>query len=116
MKKLNSKTEKRTRRHRRIRAKMFGTAARPRLAVFKSNTAISAQLINDDKGMTVAAAHSKSATGKTLSEKAVAVGKDIATQAKAKKISMAVFDRGGYTYTGNIKAVAEGAREGGLEF
>jgi large subunit ribosomal protein L18 len=112
----NTKTEQRSRRQRRIRAKISGTGIRPRLAVFKSNTAVSAQLIDDERGVTLAASHSKAVVGKTISEKAVAVGKDIAAKAKAKKISAVVFDRGGYTYTGKVKSIAEGAREAGLTF
>ncbi|MHB1316620.1 MAG: 50S ribosomal protein L18 [Minisyncoccota bacterium] len=111
-----SKTTQRIRRKLRIRAKISGTEIRPRLAVFKSNQYVSAQLIDDSKGITIASSHSKTMKGKTLSEKALAVGKDIATKAKAKKVEMAVFDRGGFMYTGNIKAIAEGAREGGLIF
>jgi len=116
MKKINTKTEQRSRRRKRIRAKMFGTADKPRLSVFKSNTAISAQLIDDTKGVTLAAAHSKVAAGKTLMEKAASVGKDIAVKALAKKITTVVFDRGGYSYTGNVRRVADGARQGGLQF
>lgn len=111
-----SKTTQRIRRKLRIRAKISGTETRPRLAVFKSNQHVSAQLIDDSKGLTLVSAHTKTVKGKTLSEKAFAIGKDIATKAKAKKIETAVFDRGGFMYTGNIKAVAEGAREGGLVF
>lgn len=116
MNKTLSKTAQRIRRKLRIRAKISGTETRPRLAVFKSNMHVSAQLIDDTKGITLVSSHSKTMKGKTLSEKAFAVGKDIATKAKAKKIDAVVFDRGGFMYTGNIKAVAEGAREGGLTF
>ncbi len=116
MNKSQTKTEQRERRKKRIRAKIFGTAERPRLSVFKSNVHISAQLIDDDKGVTLAAAHSRSIKGKTLMEKSKALGLEIAEKAKAKKVSKAVFDRGGFSYTGNIKQVAEGARGGGLEF
>ena len=116
MKTIKSKSEQRTRRKARIRAKMSGTAERPRLSVFKSNMHISAQLIDDDKSVTLAASHSKIVAGKSMMEKAKAVGADIAAKAKLKKVSKAVFDRGGYTYTGSIKAIAEGAREGGLKF
>lgn len=111
-----SKTTQRIRRKLRIRAKISGTETRPRLAVFKSNQHVSAQLIDDSKGLTLVSAHSKTIKGKTLSEKAFTIGKDIAAKAKAKKIETVVFDRGGFMYTGNIKAVAEGAREGGLVF
>ncbi len=116
MKKVKTKKEQRERRKKRIRAKIFGTANIPRLSVFKSNMHISAQLIDDDKSATLASSHSKSIKGKTLMEKAKAVGVDIAEKAKAKKISKAVFDRGGFAYTGKVKAIAEGAREGGLQF
>ena len=116
MNKTLSKTAQRIRRKLRIRAKISGTETRPRLSVFKSNAHISAQLINDVTGVTLAASHSKIVSGKTLMEKSKAVGLDIAAKAKAKKISLAVFDRGGYSYTGNVKAIADGAREGGLEF
>lgn len=116
MKKNISKTTQRIRRKLRIRAKVSGTEARPRLAVFKSNQHVSAQLIDDSKGITLVSAHSQTMKGKTLSLKALEVGKQIAEKAKAKKIETVVFDRGGFMYTGNIKAVAEGAREGGLIF
>ncbi len=112
---VNKKTEKRMRRHRRIRAKVIGTATRPRLSVFRSNRAISAQLIDDDKAVTLAAASSATLKGSSA-EKATKVGKTIAEQALAKGVKTAVFDRGGYLYTGAIKALADGAREGGLAF
>jgi large subunit ribosomal protein L18 len=86
------------------------------LSVFKSNTAISAQLINDEIGVTIAAAHSSKVKGKTMLEKANLVGIEIANQAKSKKVEKVVFDKGGYAYTGGVKAVAEGARSGGLIF
>ncbi len=111
-----SKTAQRIRRKLRIRAKVSGTETRPRLAVFKSNQHVGAQLIDDSKGITLVSAHTKTVKGKTLSEKAFAVGREIATKAKAKHIETVVFDRGGFIYTGNIKAVADGAREGGLVF
>ena len=104
------------RRHRRIRSKVAGTSARPRLAVFRSNRYISVQLINDETGITLAAATSKGAEGKTPAERATAVGRLIAERAKEKQVPSAVFDRGGYIYTGAIKKVADGAREGGLKF
>ncbi len=116
MNKSQVKTEQRERRKKRIRAKISGTATRPRLSVFKSNAHISAQLIDDVLGVTVAASHSKVVKGKTLMEKATALGQDIAEKALAKKITMVVFDRGGYSYTGKVKAIAEGARQGGLTF
>lgn len=108
------KGEKRARRRARIRAKIFGTSKRPRLSIFKSNTRVYAQLVDDDAGKTLAAVSTSGEKG-ALAE-AKEVGKQIAQKAKAKKIVTIVFDRGGYVYTGKIKAVAEGAREGGLKF
>ena len=110
------KKEKRSRRQKRIRAKIFGTAKVPRLSVFRSNRYINAQLIDDAKSQTLAAATSKNAKGKTPSDKAKAVGLEIAKQAQVKKITKVVFDRGGYVYTGSVAALADGAREGGLKF
>ncbi|MFZ2523011.1 MAG: 50S ribosomal protein L18 [Minisyncoccia bacterium] len=112
----NSKTQSRTRRHKRIRAKVQGTSDMPRLSVFRSNKFISAQIIDDTKGITLASAHSRKATGKTMMERSEAVGVIIGEAAKAKKISKVVFDRGGFIYTGNVKALAEGARKAGLKF
>lgn len=116
MKSLNSKTTNRTRRRNRIRAKVSGTSEMPRLSVFKSNRSISAQIIDDTKGVTIASSHSRDVKGKTMLEKSTLVGKAVAEKAKAKKVSKVVFDRSGYIYTGSVKAVAEGAREGGLRF
>lgn len=113
--KTTDKKQQRDVRHRRIRAKVKGTAEKPRLCVFKSNTAIYAQLIDDDKGVTIAAASSTKMKGKT-SDNATEVGKEMAKLAALKKITKVVFDRGGYIYTGKVKAVADGAREGGLIF
>ena len=114
---IKSKLEQRQRRHRRIRAKVSGTAVRPRLSVFRSNKGVYAQLIDDEKAVTLAAASSLKIEGKGGAlVKAKTVGKVIAESAKAKKIEQAVFDRGGYLYAGAIKALAEGAREGGLKF
>lgn len=112
----NVKTEKRQRRHARIRARISGTSELPRLSVFKSNKHIFAQLIDDQNAVTLASVHSREISGKTLTEKAKALGGAIAALAKAKKIVSVVFDRGGFRYIGNIAAVAEGAREGGLKF
>ena len=111
-----SKNEKRQRRHRRIRAKVVGTALRPRLSVFKSNRAFYAQLIDDETGKTVAASSSVEQSGKSPLEKAREVGKALALRAKERRITQAVFDRGGYRYAGAVKALADGAREGGLTF
>ncbi len=112
-------SEARARRHRRVRAKVRGSAERPRLVVFRSNRGIEAQLVDDDAGRTVAAAShlalAKSFKGDKTAQ-AEAVGKALATAAKKAGIEACVFDRGGYLYHGRVKALAEGAREGGLEF
>jgi large subunit ribosomal protein L18 len=110
------KIEQRTRRHTRIRARVIGTSERPRLAAFRSNRFIYAQLIDDSKGTTIAASDSRTVKGATARERATAVGKAIADQAKAKGVLLAVFDRGGFQYQGVIAALADGAREGGLSF
>ena len=104
------------RRKARTRAKIHGTAERPRLAVFRSNTNMYAQIINDDKGTTLAAADTRTAKGKTPVERAKEVGLEIAKKAAAAKVTKVVFDRGGYIYTGKIKLIADAAREGGLQF
>ena len=113
-----TKAQKRKRVHNRIRKKVYGSAARPRLAVFKSNTQIYVQLIDDIKAITLAAASSKDAgiTGATRTEQSKAVGLALAERAKAAGIENVVFDRGGFIYHGRVKALAEGAREGGLKF
>ena len=105
--KINQKQAKRERNHKKIRATISGTAALPRLAVFKSNTAISAQLIDDERGMTLAHARGKDA------EK---VGAEVAKAAKGKSIEAVVFDRGGYIYTGKVRALADAVRKAGLKF
>lgn len=110
------KTLRRTRRRNRVRAKISGTAKRPRLSIFRSNTQISAQLIDDEKNVTLAAVSTAKQKGKTPLERSAAAGAAIAEAAKGKKISEVVFDRGGYLYTGNIKAFADAAREAGLKF
>ena len=111
--------EARERRHRRIRGKVQGTAERPRLAVFRSNRGISAQLVDDDSARTLAAASwlnlKKSFKGKKT-EQAGEVGKLLAANAKKAGIEVVVFDRGGYLYHGRVKALADSAREGGLVF
>ena len=112
----NTKAESRDRRRKRIRAKVFGTALKPRLSVFKSNKFMSAQLIDDDKGVTIASATTKGLKGKGELVKSREVGLNIGKIALSKKIDTVVFDRGGYIYTGAVKAVAEGAREAGLKF
>jgi large subunit ribosomal protein L18 len=113
-----TKPQARARRHRRIRGKVSGTAERPRLVVFRSNKGISAQLIDDDSGKTLAGASwvgLKSFSG-NKTDQATEVGKNLAAAAKAAGVETCVFDRGGYLYHGRVKALAEGAREGGLKF
>jgi large subunit ribosomal protein L18 len=111
----------RQRRHRRIRVKLTGTSSRPRLNVFRSLQHIYAQVIDDTSGTTLAAASTnepdlrKDASG-TKSERAQVVGRTIAERAKEKGINAVVFDRGGYIYHGRVKALADAAREAGLEF
>jgi len=112
----NIKTQKRIRRHKRIRAKVVGTDIRPRLSVFKSNNALSAQIIDDTKGVTLASVSDLKAKGKTKTERAKQAGIMIAKSAQEKKVDKVVFDRGGFIFTGRVKAFAEGAREGGLIF
>lgn len=106
----------RDRRHRRVRGKITGTAERPRLAVFRSNSDVYVQVIDDVKGHTLAAADSRAVKDGDKSAKAKATGVLIAERAKAAGVSNVVFDRGGYLYHGRVKALAEGAREGGLQF
>jgi large subunit ribosomal protein L18 len=110
-----SKSESRTRRHARVRAKINGTAERPRLAVYRSNKFISAQVIDDLKGVTIVSAHGREFPG-SLGLQAAAVGKAIAERAKKASITTIVFDRGGYAYAAQIKSLADAAREGGLTF
>jgi large subunit ribosomal protein L18 len=114
-----STSEARARRHRRVRGKVFGTAERPRLVVFRSNRGIDAQLVDDASGRTVAAAGwlqlKKSFKG-SKTEQAAEVGKQLAENARKAGIEEVVFDRAGYLYHGRVKALAEGAREGGLRF
>jgi large subunit ribosomal protein L18 len=116
-----SRTERRVRKHARVRKTVTGTAARPRLNVYRSSKHIYAQIVDDDKGHTLASASSlsKELEGlKTGANRAAAraVGKLIAQKATAKNVTKVVFDRGGYVYHGRIKELAEGAREGGLKF
>ncbi len=111
----------RIRRHRRVRKKIHGTAARPRLAVFRSNKHLSVQVIDDDEGITLAAASTTEAdvrsTGSTASVAAATkVGELVAERAKAAGVTSVVFDRGGFAYHGRIAAVASAARDAGLEF
>ena len=109
---------KRLKRRRRVRSKVHGSAARPRISVFRSNRGIFAQLIDDDAGVTLASVQWTEADLRSLKpmEQANAAGKLLAERAKAAGIENAVFDRGGYQYHGRVKALAEGAREGGLIF
>ena len=114
-----TKLQARQRRHRRVRGKVAGTAERPRLAVFRSNLGISAQLIDDGAGKTVAAAtwqQLKKTFKGSKTEQAAAVGKLLADRAKKAGYEAVVFDRAGYLYHGRVKALADGAREGGLRF
>lgn len=112
-----SKNDMRIKRHRKIRRTLSGTDVTPRLCVFRSNQAIYAQLIDDVKGVTIANSSSLELKLKNNNlEAAAAVGKDIAEKAKKAKIKTVVFDRGGYLYHGRVKALADAARENGLEF
>jgi large subunit ribosomal protein L18 len=111
--------EARARRHRRVRRRIFGTAERPRLVVFRSNRGIEAQLVDDVEGKTLAAAgHNqlKKTFKGTKSEQAAEVGKLLAANAQKAGIEAVVFDRGGYLFHGRVKALADAAREGGLKF
>ena len=109
-------------RHARVRNKVSGTTERPRLNVYRSNAAIYAQIIDDTKGVTLAAASSldkdleKQVAGKTKTEQARLVGEAIGQKAVKANVKTVVFDRGGYLYTGRVQALADGARSAGLEF
>ena len=109
------KQVKKQRRHRRVRAKIIGTAKVPRLCVFRSATHIYAQLIDDDKSITIGQADDSGLKLKGIAA-ASEVGKMIAQKANEKSIKKVVFDRGGYKYHGRVKSLADGAREGGLKF
>jgi len=113
-----SREQARLRRHRRVRAKVTGSQARPRLAVYRSNRSISAQVIDDAAGHTVAAASSldKSLAKVKRRDAPAAVGKLLAERAKKADVESVVFDRGGYLFHGRVKALADAAREGGLRF
>ncbi len=117
---LSKKRELRLRIKRRIRKKVRGTAERPRLSVFRSNRYIYAQLIDDERGVTLVSASSREAEVQQGAarpiERSALVGKLLAARARAKGIEKVVFDRNGYRYHGNVRALAEGAREGGLIF
>jgi large subunit ribosomal protein L18 len=111
------KTNRRTKIKKSIRSRVSGTSARPRLSVFRSNTRIYAQLIDDIKGVTLASASSLDLTVPKLTvDSSKEVGKKLAEKAIANGIKAVVFDRNGYLYHGRVKALAEGAREGGLQF
>lgn len=113
---VETRRQSRERRHSRVREKIRGTAARPRLAVFRSLTHIYAQLVDDDAGRTLAAASSKEAKDKDKRiESAKTVGALLADRAKQKGVTEVVFDRGGYRYHGRVKALADGVREAGVK-
>lgn len=115
--KTNIKTEKRERLHKKIRSRISGTAERPRLAVFRSNRYMYAQLIDDVRGVTLASASDIALPDKiTKVERAKTVGKNLAAEAKKNKITSVVFDRGGFSYRGRVRALADSAREAGLNF
>jgi len=115
---VTTRPAKRLRRRRRVRAKVRGTAERPRISVFRSNRGIFAQLIDDDAGRTLAAVNWTEPELRSLKrmEQANKAGAILAERAKAAGVEVAVFDRGGYQYHGRVKALAEGAREAGLTF
>ena len=120
MKLKQKSTVRKERRIKRVRNRIFGTSDRPRLCIFLSNRSIYAQLINDAEGKTLDSASSKELkgikdSGKNVKEAEI-IGELLAKKAKEKDISMAVFDRRGYKYHGRVKAIAEGARKGGLNF
>ena len=109
---------RRLKRRRRVRAKVHGSAERPRISVFRSNRGIFAQLVDDDAGRTLASVNWTEGDLRSLKpmEQAAKAGQLLAERAKAAGVETAVFDRGGYQYHGRVKALAEGAREGGLNF
>jgi large subunit ribosomal protein L18 len=114
--KPKTRAEKRYRRHLRVRKRVEGTTARPRLVVHRSLKHIYAQLVDDEARRTLLTVSDLGADGGKKGEKALAVGKALAAKAKEAGITRVVFDRAGYRYHGRVKAVADGAREGGLEF
>ena len=116
MKKEATKSDKRERRHQRVRARVSGTALRPRLAVYRSNRAVYGQLINDDEGVTLLSSKTDTAAKSSKMKLAFSAGESMGKVAKGKQITHVVFDRGGFIYTGSIKAFADGARKGGLLF
>jgi large subunit ribosomal protein L18 len=120
IRKIKTRESRRYRRHLRVRKQVSGTAGRPRLVVFRSSKHIYAQVVDDHRGVTLVGAADTSegvqADGKGKTARSFALGQLIASRAKAKGITKVVFDRGGYQYHGRVKAVADGARKGGLEF
>ena len=120
VRKIKTAAHSRYRRHLRVRKKVEGTPERPRLVVFRSSKHIYAQLVDDERGVTIAGAADTSEgmqiEGKGKVARSFALGRLIASKAKEKGIAKVVFDRGGYQYHGRVKAVADGARKGGLEF
>ena len=116
---VRTKPQARARRHKRVRGKVYGTAERPRLVVFRSNAGIEAQLVDDGEGKTLAAAsslHLKKSFKGNKTQQAAEVGKLLAKNAKQAGVDACVFDRAGYLYHGRVKSLADGAREGGLKF
>ncbi|MBI4088117.1 50S ribosomal protein L18 [Candidatus Kaiserbacteria bacterium] len=113
---LAPKQQKRVQRHARVRAKVIGTAKRPRLSIYRSNTRIVAQVIDDMKGVTIASVSSASEKGKTPRERAESAAVALAKKAIAAGVKEVVFDRGGFQYLGTIKAFADAARAAGLVF
>lgn len=116
MNKTQQKQLNRERRHNRIRAKVIGTAEKPRMNVFRSANHMQVQLIDDNAGVTLVSVHDLKDMKGTKMEKATTLGTEIATLAKAKGITKVVFDRGGYLYTGRVAALADAARAAGLDF
>jgi large subunit ribosomal protein L18 len=115
--KTNIKTEKRVRLHKKIRSRVSGTGERPRLAVFRSNRYMYAQLIDDVRGVTIVSASDLSLSDKMNKvERAKTVGKKLADEAKKANITTVIFDRGGFSYRGRVQALADAAREAGLQF
>jgi len=114
MKKTIQKQNTRMRRHARIRSRVIGSASKPRLAVFRSNRYIYAQLIDDETNKTIASVDSRKAKGANPIERATSVGTTIAELAKKAGVETAVFDRGGFKYQGAVAAIADGAREAGI--
>lgn len=111
-----SKQLNRTRRHARVRAKIAGTASRPRIAVFKSNQYIYVQVVNDEAGKTLLSVSDIEAKKGKKAEKALRAGESLAAKMKEKGLSEAVFDRGGFKFHGRVKAIADGLRAGGIKF